>query len=281
MPRLVKSSSPRTALSSLQSFRAAAVAGAFFASTGCTTVTQVNHPLEAADGSIARTGFGRSSTIAVAENALASSVFASTRVGQAASVVPGARGDRLFRISPDGAFLEYCRLIDEAPRDCTIVTLPTASANPTIVEPGNLGEGSYFGATSSSYGSWAFASGATRASGFLPATPHFGIWVFTSPPLTVPTLFGGLVTLGSGVAFCNVDEDDKPTCFDAKLSMSRALSVHVLRGPASDEAPSAALGKPVHVLWGQPVGKGVAVRCEADDESGSVNCVNATEVLSR
>jgi hypothetical protein len=162
---------------------------------------------------------------------------------------------------------------------------------------------------------WVFAGRSALHTRSLPTTPRFGVWVLSSPNVQVMGLFGPLL-LGSPLAFCHLDDAGKPQCVDTKTSIARAVSVHVLRqghapdspAPPSPEAAtatpvaaaapanaapanaalanatpanaaraSAAPASVVHVLWGQPVGEGVAVRCEADEVSGTVKCDKAQE----
>jgi len=252
---------------------------------GCGSFHQVNRPLEAAKGTVEQTGFARSTTTSLYERGVTGFALTTTRTGQAASVVEGPRGDRLWRISSDGGFLEFCQLLDERPYDCSIVPLPIAASNPTLVDPGNLGRGSYFSASSED--SWSLVGG-TSPTRSLPTTPRFGVWVLTNPMASFVTL-AGIFPIGSGLLFCRLDDAGRPGCSDTKTTIARALSLHVLGGshakvleaPPSSEAPAAVTEphrqKLVHVLWGQPVGEGVAIRCEADEETAAVKCVKAME----
>ena len=93
---------------------------------------QANRPLDAAVGTEKRMGFGHSSTTSHHEKAVGSFTFNTTRIGQAASVVEGPRGDRLWRISSDGSFLEYCQLLDDRPYDCDLVPLPSSPGSTSV-----------------------------------------------------------------------------------------------------------------------------------------------------
>lgn len=271
--------------------------------TGCATSHQWNVPVEAATGSIDETGFGRSTTVSSFASTLGGSLLTSTRVGQAASVVDGERGDRLWRISSDGVFLEYCRLLDDRPRDCSVVTLPFAAPSPTLIEPRNLGGGTYYAETSNVSGSSSASSGWTVKGGTLPTTPGFGVWVTASPPLSVATL-NGVIRVGAALAFCYLDESEHPRCIPANVAIAGALSVHVLDAapplgdaivdgsaagsgvaeratPSAVSAASVGSRAPLHVLWAQPSGEGIAMRCEADERAGTVKCETAKETQRR
>lgn len=270
-------------------------------SWGCASSSQYNRPLDAAVGDSERTGFARSATTWSYQSSVYSSAATTTSTTQAASVVEGPRGDRLWRISSDGTFLEFCQLLDERPYDCEMVPLPIAGA-PTLIEPGHLGAGTMV--SQDSKGNVWFLSGELgRRTATLPTTPRFGVWVLNSPHMTGVSLLGAF-RLGAALAFCSLDEAGKPRCADAKTSISRAFSVHVTglsspppvpapvpvaapaepteaaetAAPAPATPPAPALtSKVVHVLWGQPVDEGVALRCEADEVSATVKCAKAQE----
>jgi hypothetical protein len=262
-------------------------------SWGCASSTQYNRPLDAAVGDLARTGFARSATTWSYQSSVYASAATTTSTTQAASVVEGPRGDRLWRISNDGTFLEFCQLLDERPYDCEMVPLPIAGA-PTLIEPGHLGAGTLV--SQDSKGNVWFLSGELgRRTVTLPTTPRFGVWVLNRPHMTGVSLLGAF-RLGAALAFCSLDEAGRPRCTDAKTSISRAFSVHVTglaspppvpapapvepTEPAQPEAPAPTPALPSkigHVLWGQPVDEGVALRCEADEVSATVKCVKAQE----
>lgn len=271
-------------------------------SLGCGSSAQYNRPLDAAVGSLERTGFARSATTWIYQSNVHASAATTTSTTQAASVVEGPRGDRLWRISSDGTFLEFCQLLDERPYDCEIVPLP-AGGTPTLIEPGHLGAGVMV--SQNSTGNVWFLSGELgRRTVTLPTTPRFGVWVLNSPHFTGVSLLGAF-RLGAALAFCSLDHQGKPRCTDAKASINRAFSVHVMGfgrasegpplpsapveapadagalAPAEGAAPAPPAPAPpsraVHILWGQPIDEGVALRCAADEVFATVKCEKAQE----
>ena len=231
--------------------------------TGCASTTRVNTPLEAAAATTERSGFGRTTSMMVTTGA-AERVEVITRVGQAASVEEGPRGDRVWRLSDDGLALQYCQLLDEKPTDCTIVPLANAAYQPTILDPVNLGAAGWL----ASNRDWVFSSGGTTTPGSIRATPRFGIWVSSTPRIVVPTFFGGALVLGGEVSFCHVHAEKGPRCLATKQISSEVLGVHVLRVGERTK----------HVVWAQPVGSRAVVRCEADDETGELACKKTKEL---
>lgn len=245
----------------------------------CASAHQHNRPLEGAVGTIERTGFARSSTTSQT-GGIANVVSETTRTGQAASVVEGPRGDRLWRISSDGLFLEYCQLLDDRPYDCSLVPFPVPVWHPALVDPRNLGRGT---TVTQSPDTLQVAGTATELSGTLPTTPRFGVWVLTNPTLGSAALGGQFGAPIAGVLFCYLDDQGRPKCVGSPATIMRALSVHVLARSdvegdiAATNASGTAQQRFTHVLWGQPAGGGVAARCEADELVGTVKCQNATE----
>jgi hypothetical protein len=232
---------------------------------GCASTIHRNTPLEAAEGSMESAGFGRTTTSTQTSNFLAEEVRLVTRVGQAASVVEGPRGDRLWRLSEDGLTLQHCRLLDERPWDCDLVPLEGGAYQPTIIDPTNLGGSGFFAAGND----WAMASGGTEKPSSLPATPSFGIWVSSVPRLVVPMAFGGTIVLGGALSFCHVHADEGARCIATKVVSSEVVGTFVLRSE----------GKLKHVIWAQPVGEHTLARCEADDATGEVVCKKTTKEL--
>jgi hypothetical protein len=236
---------------------------AIAALAGCASTRRMNTPLEPASATIEDTGFGRTTSMTVTSGA-AERIEVVTRVGQAASVENGPRGDRVWRLSDDGLALQYCQLLDDKPNDCTVVPLANAAYQPTILDPVNLGAAGWLAANSD----WVIASGGTAAPGSLRATPRFGIWVSSTPRIVVPTFFGGALVLGGEVSFCHVHAQRGPRCITTKQVSSEVLGVHVLRVGERTK----------HIIWAQPVGSRAVVRCEADDETGELVCKQTKEL---
>jgi hypothetical protein len=232
-------------------------------SAGCASTVRRNTPLEAASATIESTGFGRTTSSTVTTGFVESSVTV-TRVGQAASVVEGPRGDQIWRLSEDGLTLQHCRLLDEQPTDCQVVPLTSPAYQPTILDPVNLGAAGYFAQDKD----WAVASGGTTAPGEVKATPRFGVWVSSVPRIVLPTLFAGNLVLGGEISFCHVHAEKGPRCVSTKQVSSEVVGVHVIR--SGDRLK--------HVVWAQPVGSRSLARCEADDESGDVSCKTTKEL---
>lgn len=232
-------------------------------SAGCATTIRRNTPLEAASATIDSSGFGRTTSSAVTTGLVESAVTV-TRVGHAASVVEGPRGDQLWRLSDDGLTLQHCRLIDESPTDCQVVALASPAYQPTILDPVNLGAAGYLAQTKD----WVVASGGTEAPGRVRATPRFGVWVSSVPRIVLPTLFAGNLVLGGEISFCHVHAEKGPRCVTTKQVSSEVVGVLVIR---SGERLK-------HVVWAQPVQSRALVRCEADDESGEVSCKTTKEL---
>ncbi len=230
---------------------------------GCASTVRTNTPLESADGTVERTGFGRTTSITQRTGAY-EDVSMTTRVGQAASVVEGPRGDRVWRLSEDGLTLQHCQLLDEKPWDCDVVPLANAAFQPTIIDPKNLGASGFFAANRD----FVIASGGTGKPGVMPATPRFGIWVSNVPRLVLPTLFAGNLVLGGELSFCHVHPGKGARCTSTKVISSEVVAVLVLR----------AEGKLKHVIWAQPTGEHTLARCEADDETGDVACKKTKEL---
>lgn len=234
---------------------------------GCASTLRMTAPLEPARGLPGLTGFGRATTYLMTEDGLSQGGIVTTRVGQAATVEPGPRGDRLWRVAADGSQLEYCQLLDDHPYDCTPV-LPLPAYEPAIVEPTNLGWANVVTSYSDGRTTWVSSSGSTSRAGFMPATPRFGVWVANTALRALPIFDGGVIRLGSALGFCHVLPEKGPSCQLAEHEVSGIVAVRVLRRA----------GRFVHVAWAQVLGTEDLMRCEADDEDGQVKCQLAKEV---